>query len=103
MKKFILYCGGHVTLSMFWDVRIGGRGSKTDSYNISGVLIKENGCGERHSIKPGLDSSPVKVLYYAVVKEGDQDFAKRFLKATAQESLSEVNQTLQIQTKKNER
>ena len=36
----------------------------------------------------------------AVVKEGDQDFAKRFLKATAQESLSEVNQTLQIQTKK---
>ena len=39
----------------------------------------------------------------AVVKEGDQDFAKRFLKATAQESLSEVNQTLQIQTKKNER
>ena len=36
----------------------------------------------------------------AVVKEGDQDFSKRFLKATAQESLSEVNQTLQIQTKK---
>ena len=35
----------------------------------------------------------------AVVKEGDQDFAKRFLKATAQESLSEVNQTLQIQKK----
>ena len=39
----------------------------------------------------------------AVVKEGDQDFAKIFLKATAQESLSEVNQTLQIQTKTNER
>ena len=40
----------------------------------------------------------------AVVKEGDQGFAKRFLKATAQESVSEVNQTLQIQTeKKNER
>ena len=35
----------------------------------------------------------------ALVKEGDQDFAtKRFPKATAQESLSEVNQTLQIRT-----
>ena len=78
IKKFILHCEGQVRRLMFRVVIIRGLGNKTDSYNVSGVLIRER----------------------ALVKEGDQDFAKRFLKATAQESLSKVNQTLQIQTKK---
>ena len=47
IKKFILHCEGQVRRLMFRVVIIRGLGNKTDSYNVSGVLIREKGFGER--------------------------------------------------------